>query len=91
MSKITVTLTAVYDDGKSAKNPGDQISMDDKLARQLAALGMVELPIKEGRQPKGKKNGEDADSPNGSIGSPDLDALNQDAGDDEGNEGDGNG
>lgn len=61
MAKVTVTLAAVYDDGKSAKNPGEQISIDDKLAQRLADLGMVEFPAKEGRPPKGKKPaGEDA-------------------------------
>lgn len=43
MAKITVTLTAQYDDGKTVKEPGDTISIEEKQAKQLAALGMVKL------------------------------------------------
>lgn len=55
MAKITVTLTAIYDDGKSVKEPGDQISIDEKLALQLAALGMVALPVRVGRENRESK------------------------------------
>lgn len=87
MAKVTVILTAVYDDGKSVKNPGDQVSMDDKLAMQLADLGMVKLPAREGKQPKGKKTGEDADPQPGNAPLPDPDTLDPDTGDGEDGEG----
>lgn len=84
MAKITVTLTAIYDDGKSIKEPGDQISIDDKLAQQLAALGMVVLPVRENResrenkQAKGKKAAGEGGTESGSGTLPDPDSLDPD-------------
>lgn len=78
MAKVTVTLTAVYDDGKSIKNPGDQISIDDKLAQRLADLGMVECSTREGRQPKGKKPVGDDDPEGGGTGATGHDSLDPD-------------
>lgn len=75
MAKITVTLTAQYDDGKTTKEPGDTISIEEKQAVQLAALGMVVLPVKETKQPKSKSaKGEAPVEPDGG----DPDALDPD-------------
>lgn len=82
MAKITVTLTAQYDDGKAVKEPGDTISLDEKLASQLADLGMVEWPVKEVKTPKGKKGKTEeapgVDDDDAAPGIPDPDALGSD-------------
>lgn len=78
MAKVTVTLTAQYDDGKSIKNPGDTISLDEKLAARLATLGMVTLAV-EAAAPTTKKSGKKADQQQGGNLDPDnLDPDNLD-------------
>lgn len=44
MTKITVTLTAVMNDGKVVRQPGERVSLEEKQAMKLASLGMVKLP-----------------------------------------------
>ena len=44
MAKITVTLNCQMDNGKKVNLPGETVSMDEKQARKLAAMGMVVLP-----------------------------------------------
>lgn len=79
MAKITVTLTAVYDDGKSVKGPGDTISVDDKLAKQLASLGMVALPVKESKVKGKSQKAEDSPPPDDGLDPPiDLDGNDED-------------
>lgn len=46
MAKITVTLTASYDDGATTMLPGDTVKIEEKEAVRLADLGMVVLPDK---------------------------------------------
>ena len=70
MAKVTVTLTAQYDDGKSIKNPGDTISLDEKLAARLATLGMVTLAV-EAAAPTIKKGAKKADQQQGGNLDPD--------------------
>ncbi|MDR2891605.1 MAG: hypothetical protein LBV80_00740 [Deltaproteobacteria bacterium] len=46
MTKITVILTAVMQDGKTEQQPGDEVLMEEARAKKLASLGMVTLPQK---------------------------------------------
>jgi hypothetical protein len=81
MKKIDVVLLAVLDNGKEQIEPGETVSMDEGEARQLATLGMVQLPS-EAAPAKGKKKpakktggddggqGADDDSGNGNDGQP---------------------
>lgn len=79
MAKITVTLTSQYDDGKAVKEPGETISIEEKQAKQLAALGMVTLPVKETKaKAKSKTAKTPVDDDPDPIGGDDLDGLDPD-------------
>lgn len=93
MSKITVILTSAYDDGKTVKGPGDTVSMEERQAKKLATLGMVQIPapetddVKTAKQAKGKKAKADAPAASGdndpdaaapSAADLDPDAMGQD-------------
>lgn len=66
MAKTTITLTALYDDGKAVKEPGDTVTIDGKIAQQLVGLGMAVLSAgacpdapasaKPAKKSKGKQN-----------------------------------
>jgi hypothetical protein len=81
MSKTTVTLTAVLNDGKTVRQPGEKVSMEEGQAKKLAALGMVTLPKAanakngkvSGRQPTPPPPGDDQDDgPDGGDADGDL-------------------
>jgi hypothetical protein len=74
-----VTLTAVLDDGKTALQPGETVSMEEGQAKKLAALGMVKLP-KAAKAKNGKSSGKKALSPPDEAGEQD-DAPGGDADD----------
>ena len=59
MSKITVKLNAVMNDGAILRNPGESISMDVARAKRLAALGMVRLPSEATKAKKTDADGDD--------------------------------
>jgi hypothetical protein len=46
MPKITVVLTAVMNDDKTIRQPGESLALEESQAVRLAALGMVRLPKK---------------------------------------------
>jgi len=90
MKKIDVVLLAVLDDGKEQKEPGETVSMDEEQARQLAALGMVQLPQEEApskaSKKAGKKNGAKTPPPP-PPGNGDQDPDNSGTGDGNGGQG----
>lgn len=60
MPKITVVLTAVMNDGKTIRQPGESLALEETQARRLAALGMVRLlkaarVAKNGKESAGKR------------------------------------
>jgi hypothetical protein len=71
--KIDVILTAVLNDGQTVKQPGETVSMDEKQARKLAALGMVKLQVPEKPVKKAKNGGSKSVPPRGTVPPPDDD------------------
>jgi len=71
MAKINVILKAVLDTGKEQRQPGETVQMEADQAKKLAALGMVELPLKAAPAkaptppPGGGKGGGKTPPPNG--------------------------
>ena len=87
MSKIEVTLTAVLHTDKGMLQPGESVSLDEAQARRLAALGMVKLPMKNGKQGKtvksgGNKAAKTAEADTAASAAKLLDEAFEDSGDD---------
>jgi hypothetical protein len=55
MSKIEVVLTAVLHTDNGILQPGETASLEEKQAKRLAALGMVQLPKKTAKSGNGRK------------------------------------
>lgn len=83
MAKITVTLTASYDDGKTTMLPGETVKIEEKEATRLADLGMVVLPDKSPKEQAAQKTTKKASKAKGEKAPAKDDAASPESADDD--------